>query len=352
MSVQTVRPSALPLPKSLSSSTPSVSSSGTSKGPNDERPRAGSSTPPSNGPMSRSTIPVLYNPRSVAMIPRVAAAGLPHKNSHKTVGIPNGMSTSININIKKPLSSPTSQPNSSYWRFGQSKGGSNITNGSREIIRRHSARASVDRDSGNVTPQQQPSPLPGSRKISTASSTTDNGSRKISTCSTDSAYSSNGRKISSESNSSVTSITKSHRKPVIGASSFGAADTKSKKRRSVTSDNREKDPPSVTRKTSSASSTSDKVRPKQVDSSVKEEEVKSHNENDQSISKDSTNVDDGKELSTNISLNGPPAILEETNTNEIVMKETASNPVVPSPNTSTTITVKTKGKNFLPRVLV
>ena len=79
---------------------------------------------------------------------------------------------------------------------------------------------------------------------------------------------------------------------------------------------------------------------------------KSHNENDQSISKDSTNVEDGKELSTNISLNGPPAILEETNTNEIVMKETASNPVVPSPNTSTTITVKTKGKNFLPRVLV
>ena len=234
----------------------------------------------------------------------------------------------------------------------RSKGGSNITNGSREIIRRHSARASVDRDSGNVTPQQQPSPLAGSRKISTASSTTDNGSRKISTCSTDSAYSSNGRKISSESNSSVTSITKSQRKPVIGASSFGAADTRSKKRRSVTNDNREKDPPSVTRKTSSASSTSDKVRPKQVDSSVKEEEVKSHNENNQSISKDSTNVDDGKELSTNISLNGPPAILEETNTNEIVMKETASNPIVPSPNTSTTITVKTKGKNFLPRVLV
>ena len=36
----------------------------------------------------------------------------------------------------------------------------------------------------------------------------------------------------------------------------------------------------------------------------------------------------------------------DTNTNEIVMKETASNPIVPSPNTSTTITVKTKGKNF------
>merc|ERR1739848_187987 len=71
---------------------------------------------------------------------------------------------------------------------------------------------------------------------------TDYGSRKISTCSTDSNFSSYGRKISSDSNTSVTSITKSHRKPIIGANSFGAADTKSKKRRSINSDNREKSP--------------------------------------------------------------------------------------------------------------
>ena len=243
MSVQTVRPSALPLPKSLSSSAPSVASSvsGTTNSKavlSNDRPRAGSSTPPSNGPMSRSTIPVLYHPKSVAMIPRVAAAGLPHKNSHKTVGIPNATATSININIKKPLNSPTSQPNQSYWRFGQSKNSCNTAaNGSREIIRRHSARAaSVSGDSGNVTPQQS-SPVIALRKVSNASSTTDYGSRKVSTCSTDSNFSSCGRKISSDSNCSSV---KSSRKPLIGASSFGAADARTKKKRSISIANRDK----------------------------------------------------------------------------------------------------------------
>ena len=223
MSVQTVRPSALPLPKSLSSSAPSVASSATASGTSNskavtcnERTRAGSMTPPSNGPLTRSTIPVLYNHRTIAMIPRVAIAGLPHKNSHKTVGIPNGNVTSVNI--KKPLHSPTSQPQQSYWRMGQSKPGINMTAGNRDIIRRHSARASVSSGSGNVTPQQS-SPVTASRKVSSSSSTTDHGSRKFSTCSTDSNVSSHGRKISSDSNAKLALVSKPHRKSVIGSRS-------------------------------------------------------------------------------------------------------------------------------------
>ena len=359
MSVQTVRPSALPLPKSLSSSAPSVASSvsGTSSlksGVNSERPRAGSSTPPSNGPLTRSTIPVLYHPKSIAMIPRVAAAGLPHKNSHKTVGIPNGTSTSININIKKPLNSPTSQPNSSYWRSGQSKGGSNAAaNGSREIIRRHSARAaSVSGDSGNVTPQQS-SPVTALRKISNASSTTDYGSRKVSTCSTDSNFSSYGRKISCDSNSSVTSVTKSNRKPVIGANSFGAADTRTKKKRSIGISNREKssDFQSSVNKSSSVS----------VCEELTPGSEKHLAQKDVSVSKDPTWKDKtrkiGLEEKPESSSSASPSSKVSDDSKLNALSEVTTTTTVPGSSTSTTITVKTKGNskiknNTLPRVTI
>ena len=343
MSVQTVRPSALPLPKSLSSSAPSVASSvsGTANskvGLNCDRPRAGSSTPPSNGPMSRSTIPVLHHPKSVAMIPRVAAAGLPHKNSHKTVGIPNATATSININIKKPLNSPTSQPNQSYWRFGQSKTSShNAANGSREIVRRHSARAaSVSGDSGNVTPQQS-SPVIALRKVSNASSTTDYGSRKVSTCSTDSNFSSYGRKISCDSNSSVTCGTKSNRKPVIGANSFGAADARTKKKRSISIANRDK---------SSSVSASDELIPGSEKHPAKKNDI-SPKESDKQASKKPSLEEKSEPLGTSASSS------KVSNDSKLsALSEVTTTTTVPGSSTSTTITVKTKGKykNYQPRV--
>lgn len=350
MSVQTVRPSALPLPKSLSSSAPSVASSGAGSGiPNakgravTERTRAGSTTPPSNGPMTRSTIPVLYNNRSIAMIPRVAAAGLPHKNSHKTIGIPNGNSTSINISIKKSLNSPTSQPNHSYWRFGQSKGGSNMTAGSREIIRRHSARASVSGDSGNVTPQQS-SPVTALRKVSTSSSTTDYGSRKISTCSSDSNFSSYGRKISSDSSTSVSPIIKPHRKPIIGANSFGAADTKAKKRRSITSDNRENNSDLHAGNNKSLSTTANnELRLSSSEDCQKKKELQS---NTDSTLKDGPGKVSSDEMDSLRNSCSPSRTVDLKQNNRGPPEVT---PVVGSgpSTTSTTITVKTKGKKEL-----
>ena len=332
MSVQTVRPSALPLPKSLSSSAPSVASSvsGTTNskaGLNNDRPRAGSSTPPSYGPMSRSTIPVLYHPKSVAMIPRVAAAGLPHKNSHKTVGIPNAAATSININIKKPLNSPISQPNQSYWRFGQSKNSCNTAaNGSREIIRRHSARAaSVSGDSGNVTPQQS-SPVIALRKVSNASSTTDYGSRKVSTCSTDSNFSSCGRKISSDSNSGV----KSSRKPVFGANSFGAADARTKKKRSISIANRDK---------SSSVSVSDELIPGSEKHLTKKGEIATKDTG----AKDGTRKISIEEKSETLS-SSTPSSKPSADSKLSALSEVTTTTTVPGSSTSTTITVKTKGK--------
>ena len=350
MSVQTVRPSALPLPKSLSSSAPSVASSvagsgisNSKGGANSERTRAGSTTPPSNGPMTRSTIPVLYNHRSIAMIPRVAAAGLPHKNSHKTIGIPNGNATSINISIKKPLNSPTSQSNHSYWRFGQSKGGNNMTVGSREIIRRHSARASVSGDSGNVTPQQS-SPVTALRKVSTSSSTTDYGSRKISTCSTDSNFSNYGRKISSDSNTSVTSITKSHRKPIFGANSFGAADTKAKKRRSINSDNREKSSDLQAGNNQSSSVTvNNEISLKSGEDCQKKEDI--HSNSDFNI-KDGPKKVSSDEITTMRPSISPSRTVDSKQNNPTPLEVTPAT-VPGSSTTSTTITVKTKGKNKL-----
>ena len=352
MSVQTVRPSALPLPKSLSSSAPSVPSSvagsGTinSKGiPTNDRVRAGSTTPPSNGPLTRSTIPVLYNHRSIAMIPRVAASGLPHKNSHKTIGIPNGgMSTSVNITIKKPLNSPTSQPSSSYWRFGQSKGGVTMTAGSREIIRRHSARASVSGDSGNVTPQSS-SPVTALRKISNCSSTTDYGSRKISTCSTDSNMSSYSRKVSSDSTASVTSSTKPNRKLIVGANSFGAGDTKTKKqRRSVTSDNREKsaDLQVVINKLSSVSK-NDELAPCSVDDLERKEETPVNLP--ETITDGVPGKKSSEARSTKASSMSPSRSSIDSKLNNSVSSELTTSKVTGS-NTSTTITVKTKGKEL------
>ena len=350
MSVQTVRPSALPLPKSLSSSTPSVASSvaGSGKGgANSERTRAGSTTPPSNGPMCRSIIPVLYTKRSIAMIPRVAAAGLPHKHSHKTVGIPNGNATSINISIKKPLNSPTSQPNNSYWRFGQSKGGNNMTVGSSEIIRRHSARASVSGDSGNVTPQQL-SPATALRKVSTSSSTTDYGSRKVSTCSTDSNFSSYGRKISSDSNTSVTSITKSHRKSIVGSNSFGSADTKAKKRRSINSDNREKSSDLQAVNNKSSVTKNNELRLNSGEDFLNKEDI--HPNSDLPI-KDGPREVSSEETAT-VHPSCSPSTTLDSKQNNPTPSEVAPSTVPDSITTSTTITVKTKGKkmDFLTRV--
>ena len=345
MSVQTVRPSALPLPKSLSSSAPSVASSvaGSTKsklGNNIDRPRAGSSTPPLNGPMSRSTIPVLCHPKSVAMIPRVAAQGLPHKNSHKTVGIPNSTVTSINVSIKKPLNSPTSQPNQSYWRFGQSRNEKNsASNGSREIIRRHSARAaSASSDSGNVTPQQS-SPVIALRKVSNTSSPSDYGSRKVSTCSTDSNFSNYGRKISCDSNSSVTSGTKSSRKPVIGANSFGAVDARTKKKRSISVINRDK---------FSSVSASDELIPGSPKHLVKKDDTSSK-ENVVKEGTRKTSVEEKSESPSSANSSSKVSVDSKLS----ALSEVTTTTTVPGSSTSTTITVKTKGKfknNSQPRV--
>ena len=364
MSVQTVRPSALPLPKSLSSSAPSVASSATASGTSNskaatcnERVRAGSITPPSSGP--RSTIPVLYNHRSIAMIPRVATAGLPHKNSHKTVGILNGNATSINI--KKPLNSPTSQPQQSYWRFGQSKAGINMTTGNREIVRRHSARASsVSGGSGNVTPQQS-SPVTALRKISNSSSTTDSGSRKVSTCSTDSNVSSYGRKISSDSNGNVTSVTKSHRKPVIGANSFGSADNKTKKRKSFNSDINGRcvdlqlqiNKHSSTSKNECTNPGSNQIRPNsnQTKADSAGDPVNNLESPTELVNVDSVMIDvprknSSEESQVTVSAATTTATSVETKpTNSTVSEVTPNSGPVSS--TSTTITVKTKGKERL-----